>query len=552
TLGDELAVDCIKQGAADCVIKDRLARLPVAVRQVLEDKGLLQERRQIEAENARLKMAIEQAHEGTVITDVAGRIQYVNPAFTRITGYTSQEVLGRDTRLLKSDKHEQSFYQNLWETILGGKVWQGEIINRRKDGSLYVEEMTITPVRNESGAITSFIAIKQDVTKREQVQRRLEERTTYLTALIENSPLGICMLDMHYRVRMCNPAFERLFHYKNAAIVGSDVVELIVPPEYRGEALELQRHVEAGQTAHITTRRARQDGSLVDVELHTVPLRTGDNRLGSFAIFQDITERKQAEAERMRALELKAANEALALADQRKSEFLADMSHELRSPLNSILGYSELLLDDSNGLDPKQREGLTIIHDKGQHLLALVNDLLDLARIESGRAALECSEIAVRDQCVRMFDTFAPHLREKNLQHTVEVEPPKLTVCADPRRLEQILTNLVANAIRFTERGGITLRGHPRDDQVELCVEDTGVGIAPSDLEHIFDKFYQAHRRAEDASRGVGLGLTITKQLVELQGGEIWVESTPGQGTRFFFTLPSTSPVRNTLQKAGG
>ena len=424
-LGDELAVDCIKKGAADCIIKDRLARLPVAVGQVLEEKAR--------------------------------------------------------------------------------------------------------------------------ITERKLAQRRLEERTTYLTALIENSPLGICILDQQFRLKMCNPAFEQLLDYQHAEIAGGDAAELIVPSELRSETAELRQRVEAGETVHLTTRRLRRDGTLVDVELHAVPLRAGEERLGSFAIYQDITERKRAEAERLRALELKAANEALALADQRKSEFLADMSHELRTPLNSVLGYSELLLDDSDGLDPKYREGLSVIYDKGQHLLALVNDLLDLARIESGQAMLECCDISVSDQCLRTLDTFAPRLREKNLRYTVEVEPPGLTVCADPRRLEQVLTNLVANAVRFTERGGITLRAHPRDHRVELCVEDTGVGIAPNDLEHIFDKFYQAHRRAEGASRGVGLGLTITKQLVELQGGEIWVESTPGQGTRFFFTLPRALPVPNSL-----
>ncbi|MFQ5662673.1 MAG: ATP-binding protein [Terriglobia bacterium] len=417
-LGEETAVECIKKGATDYVLKDRLARLPVAVRRALEEKALRQER--------------------------------------------------------------------------------------------------------------------------SRAQQRLEERTAYLSALIENSPLGIVVIDPQYRVKMCNPAFERLFLYRQAETVGRTIDEFIAPPEFRPEADESTRRVCAGETVHIITRRRRKDGTLVDVEFHGVPLRWDGKMIGGYGLYQDITERKRAETERARALHLQAENEALARADQMKSEFLADMSHELRTPLNSVIGFSELLLESTgNSLTPGQREDLSMIHQQAQHLLEVANDLLDLAQIESGIVLLDCSFLPVRDLMLRTLDAFAPRLGEKKLEHSVSVDPPDLTVYADARRLEEILTNLIANAIRFTPQGRIALWGRGGDQQVQLCVEDTGIGIEPEDLPHIFDKFYQAHRVAEGMRGGTGLGLAITKQLVELHGGSIWVESTPGAGSRFLLSLPS-------------
>ncbi|MFQ5724311.1 MAG: ATP-binding protein, partial [Terriglobia bacterium] len=375
------------------------------------------ERRRAEAERARLMTAIEQAAEAVVITDPEGKIEYVNPAFTWMTDYTREEALGQNPRLLKSGQHEPLFYQMLWETIRAGNVWQGELINRRKDGSLYTEEMSITPVRGADGQITHFIALKQD-----------------------------------------------------------------------------------------------------------------------------ITERKRAQEEHVHALHLQAENEALTRANQMKSEFLTDMSHELRSPLNSILGFSELLLENAAGLTPEQREDLAIVHRKAEHLLALVNDLLDLSRIEAGQVELERTAIPVREYLVSVLDAFAVHLREKNLQAKVEVEPPDLQVYADARRLEEILTNLTVNALRYTERGGLVLRAWGRRGHVLFSVEDTGIGIAPEVQKRVFDKFYQARQQAEGGKEGTGLGLAITLRLVELHGGRIWLESAPGQGTRFFFTLPNAFP----------
>lgn len=552
SLGDETAVEYMKSGATDYVLKDRLARLPVAIRRALEEKALREERRRVEAEMVLLRSAIEQAAEAVLITDAEGKIQFVNPAFTWMTGYTREEALGQNPRFLKSGQQDALFYRMLWGAILAGKTWHGEIINRRKDGSLYPEEMSITPVRAGGEEISHFIAIKEDITERKRGEETLRQTTEMLQALIHASPLAITALDPDGKVKLWNPAAERILGWSQEEVLGRLLPT--VPEDKQDEHRGLRERVlREGGFAGVEVRRQRKDGSLVDISLSTAPLTDAKGQLtGMVCVMADISERKRAEAERARTLQLQVENEALARADRLKSEFLADMSHELRSPLNSILGFSQLLLESPEGsFAPQQHEDLTIVHEKAQHLLALVNDLLDLAQIESGQVLFEWSAIPVQDLLVRTLDAFTVRLREKNLQQRVEVEPPHLTVYADSRRLEEILTNLVANAVRFTSQGGLTLRARPEADHVLFSVEDTGAGIDPLDQKRIFDKFYQARRLADGTGGGTGLGLAITKKLVEQHGGTMGVESALGRGSRFFFTLPRLQPVA-AAKTAGG
>jgi PAS domain S-box-containing protein len=419
SVGEEAAVELVRKGASDFIIKDRLVRLPLAIRRALEEKALREERRRAE-ETLRLQTkALETAANAIVITDREGHITWVNPAFTRLTGYRADEVLGRTPRLFKSGKHDATFYHAMWGTVLAGEVWQGELINRRRDGTLYTEEQTITPMFNDRGEISHFISVKQD-----------------------------------------------------------------------------------------------------------------------------ITERKRAEEDCLRALKLEAENRALMRADQMKTEFLADMSHEFRTPLNSILGFSELLLETCQNLTAAQQEDLRLVRKSAENLLALVNDSLDLARIEAGHVKLDCTEVPLRDTFARILDVFHPRLRERALKAAAEVEPPGLAAFADSRRLEQILGNLVGNALKFTGRGGITLRARADHGGVVVSVEDTGVGIPADDLPHIFNKFYQARQHADGVARGTGLGLAITRQLVELHGGRIWAQSAPGKGTTISFLLPDGAAER--------
>ncbi len=374
--------------------------------------------------------ALESAANAVVITDCEGRIIWVNPAFTRLTGYTLEEALGQNPRRLKSGVHGPSFYQDLWETILSGRVWHGEIINRRKDGSLYTEEMTITPVRDVDGEITHFIAIKQD-----------------------------------------------------------------------------------------------------------------------------ITERKRAEGE------LRVAKEAAEAASRAKSQFLANMSHELRTPLNAIIGFSEILQGQAFGaLNPKQARYVDNIVKSGRHLLQLVNDILDLTRVEAGKLELQYERFPVAQALQDILNVVRAQASKKNITLSLEVVDGVGQITADQIRFKQIMYNLLSNAVKFTPEGGkVTVVAKELRELRELMelplvppvpsvpsvpfvlvsVSDTGIGIAAEDMPRIWREFEQADQGMARRYEGAGLGLPLTKRLVELHGGRIWAESEgPGQGSTFTFVLP--------------
>jgi len=239
-------------------------------------------------------------------------------------------------------------------------------------------------------------------------------------------------------------------------------------------------------------------------------------------------------------------NAALARADRRKSEFLANLSHELRTPLNAILGYTDLLLDGSDGpLTEQQRTDLTHISSAGATLLRLINGLLDIAKIEAGRMDVDREPVDVRLVASAVVTLLRPAAEAKGLVLAVDIPADLPLVLADRARVEQVLTNLVANAIKFTEQGGARVSAAMAGSDVSIAVTDTGIGVATEAQTFIFDEFRQADAGTTRRFGGTGLGLAIAKKLVELQGGAIGVESTPGQGSRFHFTLPAVGRGRD-------
>ena len=368
------------------------------------------ERKEIETQLRKLSRAVEQSPVSVVITNRDGTIEYVNPLFEKLTGYSSDEAIGNNPRILKTGMQDENFYKTMWETLLSGNVWQGEICNRKKNGDIYWELALIAPVRNTRGDITHFVAVKED-----------------------------------------------------------------------------------------------------------------------------ISERKQA------AEELRVAKEAAETANRAKSDFLANMSHELRTPLNSVIGFSRVLAKGFFGkLNEKQNEYVHYIEDSGNHLLGLINDILDLSKVEAGKMKLEPSTVALKD----LFLSSIAMLKERAMKHSVQLSlrtDPGLgeTIEADERKVKQILFNLLTNAVKFTPEGGsVTLTASQEADIVFVCVEDTGIGIKAEEMGKLFTEFTQLESVYNKKYEGTGLGLALTKRLVELHGGKIWVESEEGKGSRFFFTLP--------------
>ena len=368
----------------------------------------------------------------------------------------------------------------------------------------------------------------------DDLEHRVAQRTSYLNALIENSPLAIMVLDSEENVQLCNPAFEQLFQYSRRELIGNKGDALLTDARLVAEARGISHETLRGSPVSLVTQRLRKDRTLVDVELHGVPLVVNGLVVGSLGIYQDISVRKRAEE----AMQL--AKEAAEAANQAKSEFLANMSHEIRTPMNGIIGMTELVLDTQ--LDSEQREYLLMAKSSANALLSLINDILDYSKIEAGKLEIDAIDFNLADTIGDTMKTLGVRTHQKGLElaYDFAADVPDFLV-GDPGRVRQVIINLVGNAIKFTERGEVVLSvktASRTDDDVQLqfTVADTGIGIPAEKQAAIFDAFTQADGSMSRTYGGTGLGLTISSRLVALMRGRIWVESTLGQGSRFHFT----------------
>ena len=474
-----------------------------------------------------LSTAVEQSASTILITDITGSIVYVNPKFTEITGYTAEEALGKNPRMLKSGFTSPEEYKRLWQTITSGGAWKGEFHNRRKDGQLYWESATISGILNEAGEVTHFLGVKEDITERKRVEAELLREKLFQEALIRNSPTSIVVLDTQGKILSCNPAFERLFGYTTQEAVGKDLDSLITTPETIEQASTYTQQSLAG-LVHGFGKRRRKDGSFASVEIFGVPIIVGEERVGALAIYHDITELDRARRE---------AEEA----SRTKSEFLANMSHEIRTPMNGVMGMLELALETQ--LTSEQRDYLETSLHSAEALLALLNDILDFSKIEEGRLELEKINFNLRNTVEDVAYTLAARAQAKGLEIACLIHPELASsLRGDPGRLRQILVNLVGNAIKFTHQGEIVIQAEPIEETqshvlVHFSVQDTGVGIPLERQAAIFDRFTQADGSTTRKYGGTGLGLTISKQLVEAMRGKIGVNSNPGVGSTFWFDI---------------
>ena len=356
----------------------------------------------------KLSMGIEQSSATIVITDINGNIEYVNPAFTATSGYSEEEARSQNPNILKSGNMGTSVYKDLWETISSGKVWRGELQNKKKDGSLYWEWATIASIKNDKGLITNYIAIKEDITENKKMQ-----------------------------------------------------AELIQAKEKAEES------------------------------------------------------------------------------DRLKSAFLANMSHEIRTPLNSIIGFSELLGDPSFDEQQKDEFRQTIV-DNGNNLLFIISDIMDFSMLEAGQMKIRKELISVRKLLTELQNDFSKKANQKGIEFRIALSQntPDVQIESDLYRIRQIFNNLIGNALKFTLKGYIEIGYQVENNTVTFHTKDTGIGIDSAYHQSIFERFRQVDLAKTRKYGGNGLGLAISKNLVELLGGTIWVESEPDKFSNFIFTIP--------------
>jgi PAS domain S-box-containing protein len=368
----------------------------------------------------------------------------------------------------------------------------------------------------------------------ERSTQELARQHAYLDALIASTPVAIAVLDDQRVVRSVNPAFEDLFGYAAAEVVGAGIDRLIVPESLRSESSDLETRVRRGETVRVEVERMRKDGGRIQVRLSAAAVKAAaDGAL--VALYEDISDRKAAE-EAMRAARDLAERVARA-----RSAFLANMSHEIRTPMNAVLGFVELVLDTE--LAPEQRRALELVRTSSEALLTILNDILDYSKIEAEHLELESIPFDLPKVVHATATLLAVRAREKHLELTVDVPPdvPQM-VRGDPTRVRQVLMNLIGNAIKFTEEGEVDVSASviQRDGDraaVQFRVRDTGIGISQEQLGTIFQEFTQADASMTRRYGGTGLGLAISRRLVALMGGELAVTSEVGRGSEFGFAL---------------
>lgn len=407
--------------------------------------------------------------------------------------------------------------------------------------------------------------------------RRLVESKEYLQNVIEDSPDVIITTDTEGNIVEFNKGAEGMLKYTRAGVIGTPAEHLYMDESERQNILKVVE--EKGKVTNCETRLKTRDGSVLDVNLTLSQLRDGlGNIIGTVGISRDITEIKKKREELLsvnrklqeatlaletaranlekkveeRTKELRDANEMLIEsnirikeADRLKSEFMANMSHELRTPLNAIIGFSELLLDGIDGeISDVQRTDLTHINDSGVHLLGIINDILDLSKIEAGKMDMVKEEVDLIGIIRGVISVGKTLTRGKDVKLVDSIGEGLPTIVADGKRLKQVVLNLISNAAKFTEKGEITIKAEPAGSRhVLISVRDTGIGIKEEDIPKVFEKFRQIDMSSTRDKGGTGLGMAITKKLVELHGGTMWLESKVGEGTTFYVKLPVEKQV---------
>ena len=503
----------------------------------------------LRASEERFRLAIEEGPIGTALVDQQFQFTKANRALCEMLGYSEAELMTRTFLSVAHPEETQRIAERArrhFEGLAPADKLEARFV--AKNGEILWVDLSVSPVRNAQGELLYGLALMQNITQRkkaeqalqaeiaerEQAQHDLAERTDFLNSLIENSPVAIAVMDPDGRLRMCNPAFEGLFRYRHADVVGRPVQEVVGSNERSEEIRRIVERIREKKQVHLSTTRKRSDGSEIEVELFAVPLVTDTEVVGVLGMYQDITERVRAEEALVRS------KEAAEAANRAKSEFLANMSHEIRTPMNGIIGMTDLALDTS--LTAEQREYLSMVQSSAHSLLGILNDVLDFSKIEAGKLDLEPAAFRLRQSLGETLKALSLRAQQKGLALRWRVgEDIVDDLVGDAGRLRQIVVNLVGNALKFTDEGEVRVEVEQEDLSVagttlHFQVRDTGIGISPEKQKLIFEPFTQADSSTTRRYGGTGLGLGICARLVEMMGGKIWVESGTKRGSTFHFT----------------
>ena len=522
---------------------------------------------QLAASEERHRALVDAAVDGIITIDDSGLVLSFNPAAERMFGFAKDEVLGNNISMLVPEPHRQNHdgYINNYLTTGVAKIigFGREVEGVRKDGSQFPMHLSIGEfsVNGER----QFVGIVQDLTQRHLA----EQQARKFSAIVESSDDAIIGKDLDGIITSWNRGAQLLYGYQADEVVGQPI-SILAPNELQNDIAAYIAQVRTGKSVtHVETKRRHKDGSLIDVSLNISPIHdhNGDV-IGASAIARDISEQRQThqkleyanmelEAQRdeteVQRQELEEINRRLSItveearaATVAKSDFLANMSHEIRTPMTAILGYLDIIEEQLNSSRPaiEMLDSLAPIRRSGEHLMSLINDVLDLSKIESGFLELENATISPFQVLCDVLELLRTRASSKGLGLQFECTTPiPEFITSDPQRLRQILFNLIGNAIKFTQTGGVTVRVRLDSPLINptlrFDVIDTGPGLTDEAIAKIFNPFTQADSTITRQYGGTGLGLSICRKLVESMGGEIGASGQPGLGSTFTFKVPS-------------
>jgi len=491
------------------------------------------ESKQLERRASHFAAIVESSDDAIVSKDLDGIVVSWNRAAEELFGFSADEMIGRSIRvIIPADRQGEE--DRVLSSMRQGKVVDHfETFRLRKDGTLVPISLTVSPIRSKNGEIIGASKIARDLRR----TRRLERDALRLAAIVDSSDDAIVGKDLNSIVTSWNRAAEAMFGFTADEMIGQSI-RLLIPDDRRQEEDEVLAKIRRGERVeHYETLRQRKDGTLIPVSLTISPILNDDGLvIGASKIARDVSERQRADEERRRLVNI--ARDA----SQLKDEFLATLSHELRTPLNAIVGYLRMMQSGLLSGEKASRAIDTVVRN-ATSLAQIVEDVLDVSRIVSGKLRLNVQAVELPPLIDEVLDTMRPAAEAKGLSISKIVDPRTAPVSGDPDRLRQVLWNLCSNAMKFTERGGrVQVRLERVNSHVEIAVSDSGVGISAAFLPHLFERFRQADASISRSHGGLGLGLAISRHLVELQGGRIFAESEgPGTGATFRVELPVRS-----------
>jgi PAS domain S-box-containing protein len=489
----------------------------------------------------RMRSVVNHVVDGIISIDEAGVITTFNPAAERIFGYAADEVIGKNVRLLMPEPYHSEhdgYIDNYLRTGQAKIIGIGrEVVGRRKDGAIFPMELAISVFRLAGRPY--FTGIVRDITERKRAEEELRQAEARMRSVVNHVVDGIITIDDAGRIESFNPAAEKIFGFDRSEVIGMNVNMLMPEPYHSEHDHYLSNYLRTGEAKIIGIGREvvgkRKDGSKFPMELAVSGFLIESRRYFT-GIVRDITERKRLEQQ------LRERLEELAEADRQKNEFLAMLAHELRNPMAPMRNALHLM--NMPGADDSMvRQSRAMMERQLEHLVRLVDDLLDVSRIIRGKIELRKEDLDIATAVVRAVETAQPIIETHGHRLTIELPDEPIWVQGDLIRLSQVIANLLTNAAKYTDRAGHITLGVTRDNgQAVVRVRDTGIGISSEVVGRIFDLFVQADRSLARSQGGLGIGLTLVKRLVEMHGGTVSAQSEGlGRGSEFIIKLPTLS-----------